>query len=50
MYVRHDVTWRATGKRFAGVEIHFWTFDDAGRIIAMKHFVDTKQHYEASRP
>ncbi|MCB9519834.1 MAG: nuclear transport factor 2 family protein [Myxococcales bacterium] len=46
--IRHDARVSATGKRFAGVEIHYWTFDDAGQIVALKHFVDTKQHYEAS--
>jgi ketosteroid isomerase-like protein len=48
VYVRHDVTNKATGKRFAGVEIHWWTFDEHGKIAAMKHFVDTVQHRAAA--
>jgi hypothetical protein len=48
VFVRHDVTNTATGKRFAGVEIHYWTFDDEGRIARMKHFVDTAQHKDAA--
>ena len=50
VFVRHDVTNPATGRRFAGVEIHYWTFDDEGRIARMKHFVDTVQHLAAARP
>ncbi len=50
VFVRHDVTNTTTGKRFAGVEIHYWTFDDEGRIARMKHFVDTAQHREAASP
>ncbi len=50
VFVRHDVTNTATGKRFAGVEIHYWTLDEQGRITRMKHFVDTAQHLAATRP
>lgn len=48
VFVRHDVTNTATGKRFAGVEIHYWTFDGAGRIARLKHFADTAQHKSAA--
>jgi ketosteroid isomerase-like protein len=46
--VHHDVTVRSTGKRMAGLEVHYWTFDGEGRIVAMKHFVDTAQHAAAA--
>ena len=48
VFVRHDLTVRATGKRLTGVELHYWTFDAEGRIIAMKHFVDTLAHRDAA--
>lgn len=50
VFVRHDVTNSATGKRFAGVEIHYWTFDAEGRVSRMKHFADTAQHKAAATP
>lgn len=50
VFVRHDVTNTATNKRIAGVEIHYWTFDAHGRVCRMKHFADTAQHLDASRP
>jgi ketosteroid isomerase-like protein len=49
VFVRHEVTNTATGKRFAGVEIQYWTVED-GRVTRMKHFVDTLQHREAATP
>ncbi|HEY3496118.1 MAG TPA: nuclear transport factor 2 family protein [Polyangiaceae bacterium] len=48
VFVRHEVTNPATGKRFAGVEIHYWTFDETGRVSRMKHFADTAQHKDAA--
>jgi uncharacterized protein len=50
VFVRHDVTNTVTGKRFAGVEIHYWTFDDEGRIARLRHFADTAQHLNAATP
>jgi ketosteroid isomerase-like protein len=50
VFVRYDVTNAATGKRFAGVEVHYWTFDEEGRVARMKHFVDTLQHKDAATP
>ena len=36
-----DATVRATGRRFQDVEVHLWTFDAAGKIIEMRHVLDT---------
>jgi hypothetical protein len=49
VFVRHDATNRATGKRIGGVELHYWTFDPEGRVARMKHFVDTAEHLAAAR-
>ena len=43
-----DVT-TPTGGRIRDEELHLWTFDTAGRIIAMRHYVDTAKHLAASR-
>lgn len=28
-------------------EIHLWTFDGEGRAIGLRHYLDTKAHYDA---
>jgi ketosteroid isomerase-like protein len=38
---------RATGRAISDYELHLWTFDDAGAITGLRHFVDTRQHYLA---
>ncbi len=40
---------KATGKTVRDEEIHLWTFDDAGRVIGLRHYVDTAKHIEANR-
>ena len=45
--IRLDVTVRATGKRFQDDEVHLWTFDDAGRVVRFRHYVDTAKHLAA---
>jgi ketosteroid isomerase-like protein len=37
------------GGRFADEELHLWTFDDTGRVIRMRHYVDTAKHITAAR-
>jgi uncharacterized protein len=39
-----DATAKATGERFQDEEIHLWTFDDTGKISAMRHYLDTAKH------
>jgi len=43
-------TVKATGKRLHDDEIHLWTFNDRGRVIALRHFIDTAKHIEVNRP
>ena len=37
------------GGRFADEELHLWTFDDAGRVVRFRHYVDTAKHIAVSR-
>jgi hypothetical protein len=45
-----DVTVKATGRRFQDLEIHLWTFGDAGEVTSMRHVLDTAKHAAAQRP
>jgi uncharacterized protein len=29
-------------------EVHLWTFDDAGKIVRLRHYVDTAKHMKAA--
>jgi uncharacterized protein len=40
---------KATGKSLRDEEVHVWTLDDRGRVIAMRHYCDTAKHIEANR-
>ena len=42
-----DATAKPTGERFQDEEIHLWTFDDAGRVTGLRHYVDTAKHIRA---
>lgn len=43
-----EATVRSTGKRILdNAEVHLWTFDDRGKVIALRHAVDTAQHIAA---
>jgi uncharacterized protein len=35
------------GGRFADEEINLWTFDDEGRVVRFRHYVDTAKHSAA---
>jgi ketosteroid isomerase-like protein len=37
------------GKRYTDQEIHLWTFDAKGKIIALRHYLDTAKHIDAAR-
>jgi uncharacterized protein len=37
-----------TGGRFRDDELHLWTLDDDGRIIRLRHYVDTAKHIAAA--
>jgi uncharacterized protein len=38
-----------TGGHFRDEELHLWTFDDEGRVVRMRHYVDTAKHIAATR-
>ena len=40
---------KATGKRVRDEEIHLWTLDDRGLVVALRHYVDTAKHLAANR-
>jgi ketosteroid isomerase-like protein len=35
------------GGRFADEELHLWSFDDAGKVVRLRHYVDTAKHIAA---
>ncbi len=37
------------GGRFADEELHLWTFDESGRVIRLRHHLDTAEHIAAGR-
>jgi ketosteroid isomerase-like protein len=36
------------GGRFTDEELHLWTFDDEGRVVRFRHYVDTAKHIAAT--
>jgi ketosteroid isomerase-like protein len=40
-------TVRETGRSMADDELHLWTFDADGEVIAFRHYVDTAKQLEA---
>ena len=43
-----DGTATKTGERFQDEEIHLWTFDETGKVTAMRHYADTAKHIKAA--
>ena len=37
------------GRRLVDEELHLWTFDDAGRVVAFRHYCDTAKHIAVTR-
>ena len=37
-----------TGVRYRDEELHLWTFDDAGKVVRLRHYVDTAKHIAAA--
>lgn len=37
------------GGRVRDEELHLWTFDAAGKIVALRHYIDTAKHMAAAR-
>jgi ketosteroid isomerase-like protein len=36
------------GGRYVDEELHLWSFDDAGRVTRLRHYVDTAKHIAAA--
>jgi ketosteroid isomerase-like protein len=39
---------KATGKILRDEQLHLWTLDDRGQVVAFRHYLDTAEHIEAS--
>ena len=37
------------GGRFVDEELHLWTFDESGRVVRFRHYLDTAKHIATSR-
>ena len=37
------------GGRFADEELHLWTFDESGRVVRLRHYLDMAKHIAAGR-
>lgn len=38
----------ATGGSYRDEELHLWTFNDAGKITRLRHYIDTTKHIAAA--
>jgi ketosteroid isomerase-like protein len=38
-----------SGARYRDEELHLWTFDDAGKVARLRHYVDTAKQIAAAR-
>jgi uncharacterized protein len=47
--IKLDLTVKSTGKRLQDLEIHLWTFNTDGKVVALRHVFDTAKHAEAQR-
>ena len=45
--VRVRIRFRTSGQEIDDDEWHVWTFDDDGRVISLRHLIDTKKHHDA---
>ena len=39
----------SNGARLRDEEVHLWTFGDDGKVVRMRHYVDTAKHVAAAR-
>lgn len=37
-----------TGGQYRDEEIHLWTFNDAGKVVRLRHYADTAKHIRAA--
>jgi ketosteroid isomerase-like protein len=45
--LRVRVHFRESGREIDDDEWHVWTFDDEGRVLTLRHLIDTKKHHDA---
>jgi uncharacterized protein len=38
-----------SGKSYRDEEIHLWSFNEAGKVIGLRHYLDTAKHIEACK-
>jgi hypothetical protein len=38
----------STGGHFRDEEMHLWTFNEAGRVVRLRHYLDTHKHMQAA--
>lgn len=38
-----------SGGKFRDEEIHLWTFGEDGKVVALRHYVDTAKHIAANK-
>jgi ketosteroid isomerase-like protein len=41
---------KATGKVLRDEQLHLWTLDDRGQVVAFRHYLDTAKYIDASTP
>lgn len=46
--VEIDAEVLATGRRYRDEEMHLWTFNDAGKVVRLRHYLDTAKHMWAA--
>jgi ketosteroid isomerase-like protein len=39
----------STGRRLRDQELHLWTFNDEGKVVRLRHYVDTTKHTAAAQ-
>lgn len=39
----------STGKGYRDEEMHLWTFNEAGKVTRLRHYLDTHKHIEAAK-
>ena len=39
----------STGGHYRDEEIHLWTFNDAGQVVRLRHYIDTAKHIAAAK-
>jgi ketosteroid isomerase-like protein len=37
-----------TGGHYRDEELHLWTFNDAGKVVRLRHYTDTAKHIAAA--